>query len=119
MDQITPIDGMANSIRIKFRILLIMSIMFFLLLSGQTVLAGSNKSMKKLIIPSYVWPPFNILEDNGEWSGADVDITRDILSRMGYKAVFIKVPFKRILIEMRGGKYLGMVPCVEGGGREE
>ena len=110
---------MANSMRTKFRILLTMSIMFCLLFNGQTVFSGSKTPVEKLIIPSYVWPPFNILEDTGEWSGADVDITRDILSRMGYDAVFVQVPFKRILKEMRGGKYLGMVPCVEGGGREE
>lgn len=78
-----------------------------------------NKSLKKLTVPAYVWPPFNILGDDGNWSGADIEITRDVLTQMGYNPVFVNVPFKRILREMSSGKYLCMVPCVEGGGREE
>jgi ABC-type amino acid transport substrate-binding protein len=89
------------------------------LVLNQTVSADETIPLKKLIVPAYVWPPFNILNDNGEWSGADIDITKHILKRMGYDAIFVQRPFKRILKEMREGKHLAMVPCVEGGGRED
>lgn len=91
----------------------------FVTASAKMAYSSPEKPLKKLIIPSYVWPPFNILKESGEWSGADVEITRDILKKMGYEAVFKNIPFKRILKEMKSGKHLCMVPCVEGGGREE
>ena len=97
----------------------LMILMCAVILTDKKTYADPERPLKKLIVPAYVWPPFNILKEDGTWAGADVDITRDILKKMGYEAVFTKIPFKRILKEMKSGKYLCMVPCVEGGGREE
>jgi polar amino acid transport system substrate-binding protein len=74
---------------------------------------------KPLYIPCYVWPPFNIKNKDKTWSGADADISKAVLSRMGYTVKWLDMPFKRILEEMRKGTYAVMLPCVIGGGRED
>lgn len=76
-------------------------------------------TLEPLKILAYQWPPFNFKQKNNEYSGADTEIVRKVLGRMGYQVEFIDMPFKRILNELKQGNYPAMLPCVIGGGREE
>lgn len=72
-----------------------------------------------LVLPAYTYPPFSMQNESGKWIGADNEIIEAVLQRLGYRVVWLEMPFARALEEMKSGKYPAMTACVEGDGREE
>ncbi len=56
---------------------------------------SSAKTKPTIKIGTAHFPPFRIFE-NGELSGSDVEIVKEVFSRIGYDTVFEVAPFKRV-----------------------
>ncbi|PSJ56852.1 ABC transporter substrate-binding protein [Pseudaminobacter soli (ex Li et al. 2025)] len=57
------------------------------------------------IATSAPYPPFEYLDDNGELTGIDIDVTRAIAAKMGVKISFDNVQFDGIIPGLQAGKY--------------
>ncbi len=79
----------------------------------------SGNENKVITIAAYVFPPYSIFDDQEKLAGADTDITRVVLSRLGYKVKFEIFPFNRALVEMKMGTFMAMLPCVNAKERRE
>src|SRR5689334_6870474 len=84
--------------------------------------AGSTldrvKSKGTLVVATDpAWPPFSSRDDNGNWTGFDVDVAREIARRFGVKAEFVGPPWDQQTAGHWDGKWdacvCSMTPTLE------
>jgi len=73
----------------------------FATLGGGALYADSKP---KLTLGMAVYPPYTFVNYNGQPTGIDVDITTEILKRMGYEPVVTHGPWKRMQNEGAKGR---------------
>jgi polar amino acid transport system substrate-binding protein len=84
------------------RLLKIVMLLAFIVLIFCPGLSNAEEEINFAITP---WPPWTIYEEDGTYSGYDVDIMTGIAKRLNLKLVFKKCPWKRCLNNMKTGQY--------------
>lgn len=79
----------------------------------------SSTKLTSIDVAAFIYPPFSFVDSEGEWKGADIELTTALLKEIGYAPNYLKRPFKRLIIELQEGKVPLSVPIVEGNNREE
>ena len=54
-----------------------------------------------LTLLTELWPPYVMRLDDGSLGGADLELARTVLKRMGYRTTVKVLPWKRVLQEAR------------------
>ncbi|MGN7511399.1 substrate-binding periplasmic protein [Aeromonas salmonicida] len=65
---------------------------------GWTVQANEQSSLTLL---TELWPPYVMRLDDGSLGGADLELARKVLTKMGYRTTVKVLPWKRVLQEAR------------------
>ncbi len=68
-----------------------------------------NVLAEKIVFATTQVPPF-VYKENGNWTGIDVDIIREICKQHGLEAEFEDLPWKRGLNDVEKGNVDGMFP---------
>ena len=55
------------------------------------------------------YPPFNFITDNNEVDGFDVDVAKEIASRLGMKLEYVTTAWDGIIEGLRAGRYNGIL----------
>ncbi|GGY50274.1 amino acid ABC transporter substrate-binding protein [Bacterioplanes sanyensis] len=69
--------------------------------AAQPVLAACPKDQVR--IGWEPWAPYSV-QENGEYTGLDLDIAKAVLADMGCNVEFVQRPWKRLLLEIEQGK---------------
>jgi polar amino acid transport system substrate-binding protein len=100
-------EGLVTSMQKKFTSIPGNGLLTFFVcfLAGAAICAPTpaQKSKPVIKIGTAHFPPFRIFE-NGQLSGADAEIVRDVFSRLGYKTEFEVAPFKRVYAMASAGE---------------
>jgi polar amino acid transport system substrate-binding protein len=71
---------------------------------GRTDDAGAAAPKKKLIIATdATYPPFEVLDKNGEFSGADIDMGRELAKHLGREVEFQNINFEGLIAALKSG----------------
>ncbi|RED53540.1 amino acid ABC transporter substrate-binding protein (PAAT family) [Aestuariispira insulae] len=77
-------------------------LMLFLTGIASSPLVAADCS-KKITIAWSEWAPYQFQNDTGEPAGIDIDFIRAILDQAGCQYDFRKMPWKRVLVEVKAG----------------
>lgn len=91
------------------RIISILAALFLVALVP--VFAGGSKDSSKTIsfAGSGGYPPFNFILEDGSADGFDVDVAKEIASRMGKKLEYVTTSWDGIIEGLRAGRYDGVL----------
>ncbi|ATL98126.1 transporter substrate-binding domain-containing protein [Aeromonas sp. MR19] len=64
-------------------------------------LAAQAAEQPTLTLLTELWPPYVMRLDDGSLGGADLELARTVLTRMGYRTTVKVLPWKRVLQEAR------------------
>ncbi|MEK3993448.1 transporter substrate-binding domain-containing protein [Psychrobacillus sp. FSL K6-2365] len=96
---------MKKNIVLTIITLLVMSIVTGCGFGGGKVLDRMEKTEVLNVAFEGTYPPFNYLDDNGELTGFDVDISNEIAKRLGVKAYFITSKWEGLIGGLKADKF--------------
>lgn len=73
-------------------------------LLGFWLMWGAWANERPLVLLTEPWPPYVMVERDREGEGADLELARVVLKRMGYQVEVRQLPWKRVLLEARLAK---------------
>ncbi|WP_417662034.1 substrate-binding periplasmic protein [Pseudomonas sp.] len=91
------------------------ALLLVVMLSSFQVVADSLT----LKVMTDVWPPFRMLDANGELHGLDIDLLHEIEQRSGYQLVVERAPWARGLAALKSGRADMMIGLAKTPAREQ
>jgi polar amino acid transport system substrate-binding protein len=70
----------------------------------------NSNNLKPITIGSDVFPPYNYLDENGQYAGIDVEISKEAFRRIGYEANFVTISWS----EKDNLLQKGEIDCIQG-----
>lgn len=67
------------------------------------VLSACGRSAKLVIATDATYPPFEVLDANGEFSGADIDMGRELANHLGREVEFRNINFDGLIAALKSG----------------
>ena len=82
-----------------------------LLLTVMPAFAGGQQEDEKVLkfAGSGGYPPFNFFNEDNEVTGFDVDVAKEIASRLGYEMEYVTTAWDGIIEGLRAGRYNGIL----------
>lgn len=76
----------------------------FLLLSALCLAtSGCGRSNKLIIATDATYPPFEVLDEKGEFAGADIDLGRELAKHLGREVEFQNINFDGLIAALKSG----------------
>lgn len=67
------------------------------------MLSACGRSTKLVIATDATYPPFEVLDANGEFSGADIDMGRELAKHLGREVEFRNINFDGLIAALKSG----------------
>lgn len=96
---------MKKSIVLSIVALLVMSLIAGCGFGEDKVLDRMEKTKVLNVAFEGTYPPFNYLDDNGDLTGFDVDISNELAKRLGVKANFITSKWEGLIGGLKADKF--------------
>ncbi|MCP3892917.1 MAG: amino acid ABC transporter substrate-binding protein [Desulfobulbaceae bacterium] len=84
-------------------------ILIVLILITMCFIGFAFAEKEKLIFATHPFPPFKYVAENGDIVGCDVEIVKQIVTRLGYDFKIKSLPFQRALFNVSKGKMTGYI----------
>ena len=80
------------------------SLSILVILSACNLFVSDSKKEDVLVLGTNVFPPYEVINDDGEWEGFDIDVANIIAKKLGKKLVIKDMSFDSLIVSLKQDK---------------